>query len=70
MVGMLSANTHIVCDPQAAQIAEAFNIHSTPFALRIEAEKVKVKTYVRATDHFLALVDGHKTIKRTLKTGE
>ena len=70
LAAMLSTNTHIVSDPQAAQIAEAFNIHSTPFALRIEAGKVKVKTYVRGADHFLALVDGHRTINRTLKIGE
>jgi hypothetical protein len=67
---MLSANTVIVRDPQATQIAEAFNIYSTPFALRVEAAQVKLKTYVRTTDHFLALVDGHKTGKERLKVGE
>lgn len=66
----LSANTHIVRDPQATQIAEAFNIHSTPFALKVESGKVKLKTYVRTANHFLALVDGHKTVKETLKIGE
>lgn len=66
----LSANTHIVRDPQATQIAEAFNIHSTPFALRVEAGKVKLKSYVRTADHFLTLVDGHRTTKETLKIGE
>ena len=62
----LSSNTHIVRDPQATQIAEAFNIHSTPYALRIEAGKVKLKTYVRTADHFLALVEGHRTVKAPL----
>ena len=54
----LSSNSHIVRDPKATQIAEAFNIQSTPFALRVEAGKIKLKTYVRTADHFLALVDG------------
>lgn len=67
---MLAANTDIVRDPEATQIAEAFNIHSTPFALRVEADQVKLKTYVRTADHFLALVDGHKTVKEPLKIGE
>ena len=70
LAGMLSANMYIVRDPQATQIAEAFNIHSTPFALRIESGKVRLKTYVHAADHFLALVDGHKTGNELLTIGE
>jgi hypothetical protein len=61
LIKMLSPSVNVVRDPAASQVAEAFNIHSTPFALMVEEETVKMKTYVRSADHFLALVAGHRT---------
>lgn len=62
LVPLLTPRMHVVRDPEASQVAEAFNIHSTPFGVVVEGGKVIVKTYLHSADHFLALVDGHRTV--------
>jgi len=62
LIKMLSPSVHVVRDPAASQVAEAFNIHSTPFALLVENGTVKAKSYVRTAEHFLVLVDKYKMV--------
>ena len=60
LVSMLPLDFRIIRDPEASQVAAAFQIQSTPFAVAVANGKVIQKAYLHSKDDLIALVNGQK----------
>jgi len=63
LASMLPSDLEVLRDPEASQIAAAFNIQSTPFAVAVSNGEVAQKAYLYSKDDLIVLVDGHKTTR-------
>ena len=61
LASLLPTDFQILRDPAASQLAAAFQIQSTPFAVTVAAGKARNKAYLHSLDDLLALVNGQKT---------
>lgn len=60
LAALLPPEMHIVRDPQAAELANALQIQSTPFAVAIEDGRISGKAYVRRVTDFIALLEAQR----------
>lgn len=56
VVELLPSSVSVVSDPEATQLANAFEIHSTPFAVTVQEGRVLGKTYVHDKADLVSLV--------------
>lgn len=68
LASLLPPDFQILRDPAASQLAAAFQIQSTPFAVAVDAGKVRSKAYLHSLDDLLSLVNEQK-IRRPLREG-
>lgn len=61
LVALLPSGLRTLRDPEAARVARALHIQSTPFAVLIEDGVVKAKTYVHESANLISLVDEDET---------